>query len=87
MSIKRHQATANTVLPDMTEQEIDDAVASIVASHGTDIKSFQTASSMYNFDFFKGESQEFKTAACRALKAHFSDFQNSFWDKASADFA
>ena len=84
MPVQRHQASTQ-VFPEMSEQDIDDAVAAIVSSQGSDIRAFQQASSMYNYDFFKDESVTFKAAACRGLKAHFSEFQNSFWDKASAD--
>lgn len=70
----------NTQVP---PEEIDSTVTTIISSLGTDVKAFQQASAMYNSDFLKGESDEFKVALCKALKAHFKPFQNSYWNKLS----
>lgn len=61
--------------------KVDSTVTTILSSLGTDIKAFQQASAMYNSDFFRNESQEFKASLCNALKAHFKNYQNSFWNK------
>jgi hypothetical protein len=68
----------NTQVP---PDKIDSTVTTIISSLETDSKAFQQASAMYNSDFLKDESVEFKAALCNALKAHFKPFQNSYWNK------
>ena len=81
MPIKPYVHTA----AEMSEQEVDDAVISIISSLGKDFKAFQHASNMYNSDFFKAESNLFKQQLCKALKFHFAEYQNNFWNKAALE--
>lgn len=76
----------NEFQPDeMTEQQMDDAVNSALASYGRSPRDFDHASQHYNSDFFKGESAEFKRRMCRALHHAFLPLVNTFWQKNAED--
>lgn len=82
MAIKELADLDGTYQP-VPPDQIDQTVMTIMSTLGTTAKDFDLASRMYNYDFFRDESQEFKQSMCNALRAHFSSYPNSFWNKFS----
>lgn len=77
-----------TSLNSMTEEQINSAVADIIASlEGTTERDFVRASEEYNSVFFKGLPPAFVKAACSALNDHFISNKNNFWlNKSQLEF-
>lgn len=67
----------------MTDTEIDETVANILAMFNDDARDFQLASTMYNSKFFKGLPAAFKKRCCMALRAHFTQQINNYWNEQS----
>lgn len=62
-------------------EDLDHLVISILSTLTKDAVSFDRASKLYNFDFFRTESLETKTRLCTALADFYGpEFQNSFWN-------
>ncbi len=80
-SLKEHSTIRQE--KNLTQSQIDSMVISIVSKLDTDYKMFTHASKQYNSDFFKGETEEFKSSLCKALTSHFSKYTNSYWVKNS----
>lgn len=69
----------------LTDQQIDSAVTDIIAGAGNTARDFELMSQTYNSQFFAGLPSEFKVRACRALRDHFVEFQNNYWNKSAQE--
>lgn len=69
-----------TQLEVMTDEEIDSAVIAIVSQFVDNERDFQQASQMYNSVYFRGFPPAFRKRACMALRDHFSNTTNNYWN-------
>ena len=72
-----------THVPGLTDRDIESSIMNILAGQGSTERDFQLASSTYNSIFFTGLPNEFRQRACAALKEHFENYTNNFWNKFS----
>lgn len=70
-------------LESMTEQEIDVAIADILAAFENNDRDFGHASVMYNSVFFRDLPAAFKKRACVALRDFFNNKTNNYWNEQS----
>lgn len=68
-------------LESMTDEEIDAAIVDILAQFGDNERDFGLASGMYNSIFFRDLPAAFKKRACLALKNHFTNQTNNYWNE------
>lgn len=66
-----------------TDQEIDSAVVDILAQFADNERDFVHASKMYNSVFFRDLPASFKKRACLALRHHFTNQTNNYWNEQS----
>lgn len=71
----------NNQLESMTDEEIDAAIVDILAQFEDNDRDFGLASKMYNSLFFRDLPAAFKKRACMALRFHFTNQTNNFWNE------
>lgn len=83
MAINQLQSSPQVAwLPELQDSDIEKMVTSVIGSLKCDARNFEHAKRTYNIDFFRGESQEFKQALCKALHTFFAPVGvNPFWKK------
>ncbi len=67
----------------MTEEEIDAACVDILAMFSDNERDFTHASQMYNSVFFRDVPTALKKRACMALRNHFRNQTNTYWNEQS----
>jgi hypothetical protein len=70
-------------LESMSDEEIDSAIVDILAQFEDNERDFGLASVTYNSKFFSDLPAAFKKRACLALKNHFTNQTNNYWNEQS----
>jgi hypothetical protein len=69
----------------LSEDDINSAISNILAGMGHTERDFQLASHTYNSVFFKDLPENYVRRACAALRDHFVNNTNNFWNKKAAN--
>jgi len=72
-------------LTTMSETEIDDTIANILDSFDDNERDFRLASEMYNSVFFRDLPPVFRKRTCTALRDHFTNKTNNYWNEQAAN--